>query len=463
MKNKKFLGVFSLVMITVGSVDSIRNLPATALFGSNIIIFFILAAIFFLVPSGLISAELASQAKDGEGGVYRWVAQAFGKPAGFLAIWFQWIENVVYYPALLAYIAGTVAYLVDPALLHSKIYLMVFILAAFWAITLLNLLGMKSSSVFANLCGFFGLVLPMCLIIAMGAVWVISGKPIHVDLAPHALLPNFSHLGLWVTLSGVMLSMCGMEIATIHVRETKDPQKTFPRALFISTIFILVTLILGALAVAVVVPAHQLSLIAGIMQAFKVFFASYHMLWMLPVIGVFLIIGGLGGLNNWLIAPTRGLHYAGGEGHLPKWLLTQNKQGAPNRLLLVQALIVTVCLMIFVLMPSINASYWYLNVLAAQLYMFMYVLMFSAGIKLRLNNRNKKKSGYQIPGGVYGTVVVGILGLIGGAATVGIGFFAPSGIHFGNAIYYALVVLAGLVVMTVPAFLLLVFCYGRKH
>ena len=34
------LTVFALVMITVGSVDSIRNLPATALFGSSLIFFF---------------------------------------------------------------------------------------------------------------------------------------------------------------------------------------------------------------------------------------------------------------------------------------------------------------------------------------------------------------------------------------------------------------------------------------
>lgn len=38
MSNKKHsLTIFSLTMITVGSVDSIRNLPATALFGSQLI------------------------------------------------------------------------------------------------------------------------------------------------------------------------------------------------------------------------------------------------------------------------------------------------------------------------------------------------------------------------------------------------------------------------------------------
>lgn len=70
------LGVFSLAMITAGSVDSIRNLPATALFGSSLIFFFVLGAIFFLLPSALVSAELSSTSQA-QGGVYAWVKKGF--------------------------------------------------------------------------------------------------------------------------------------------------------------------------------------------------------------------------------------------------------------------------------------------------------------------------------------------------------------------------------------------------
>jgi amino acid transporter len=450
---RRTLGVFSLVMITVGSVDSIRNLPATALFGSNIIAFFIIASLFFLIPSALISAELASAAKEGEGGIYRWVSQAFGARAGFIAVWFQWIENVVYYPALLSYIAGTVAFLINPNLIHSKVFLITFILVAFWALTALNLLGMRTYSWFANLCGLFGLVLPMALIIAMGVAWLVSGKPVHIDLHAHALMPNFAHLGLWVTLAGVMLSMCGMEIATIHVRETKDPQRTFPKALIISCVFIITTLILGALAIAIVVPAKQLSLIAGIMQAFDVFFTAYHMHWIMPIVAIILVVGGLGGLSNWLIGPTRGLHYAGLQGHLPGWMLKENRHGAPSRLLLVQGVIVTITLIAFVIIPSINGSYWYLNVLAAQLYMLMYIMMFAAAIRLRHRNRYQKAEGYKIPGGHWGTYIVGSMGLIGSIATVLIGFEPPSNLHVGGLLHYMVMIALGIIVMSAPMLL----------
>ncbi len=47
MSKKHSLTIFSLTMITVGSVDSIRNLPATALFGSQLIFYFILRRFIF--------------------------------------------------------------------------------------------------------------------------------------------------------------------------------------------------------------------------------------------------------------------------------------------------------------------------------------------------------------------------------------------------------------------------------
>jgi amino acid transporter len=459
MGKKPFLGVFSLVMITIGSVDSIRNLPATALFGSDIIAFFIVAGLFFLIPSGLISAELASQSRDNQGGVYRWVSQAFGNRVGFIAIWFQWIENVVYYPALLAYIAGTVAYLISPSLIDSKIFLISFILVAFWVVTFLNLLGMKSSSWVANICGFFGLVLPMALIISMGFFWFFSGNPVHVDLHPAALIPDFSHPALWITLSGVMISMCGMEIATVHVRETKNPEKAFPKALMISTVFILLTLTLGALSIAIVVPGKDLSFIAGLMQAFDLFFTSYHIHGVLSVLAIVLILGGLGGLNNWLIAPTRGLQYAGLQGHFPAWFVRENKHGAAQNLLITQAIVVSVCLIAYVMLPSINASYWYLNVLATQLYMVMYVLMFAAGICLRW--RHQPTSGYRIPGGKWGTTVVASLGMLGAIATFLIGFFPPEGITIVSQAHYGWMVLIGIAVAALPG---IPFIFGRyKH
>lgn len=448
---KQILGVFSLAMITAGSVDSIRNLPATALFGSSLIFFFVLGAIFFLLPSALVSAELASTSKE-HGGVYVWVKNAFGLQAGFLAIWFQWIENVIWYPTILSFVAGTIGYLVSPSLASNKAFLIAVILCSFWGTTIVNLLGIKSSARFSNFCALAGLLLPMTLIIGLGTAWIFLGKPLQIHFNVHSMFVH-SNAGMWVALTGIMLSFCGMEIATVHTRDVKNPQRSYPRAMLIATLIIVFTLICGSLAIAIVLPEKNISLVAGIMQAFNAFFSAYHMQWVLPVIALMLVIGGLGSVNNWIIAPTRGLMIALRDGQLSKNLCRENRFGAPKTLLIWQAIIVTVVAMVFLLLPSVNGSYWLLTALAAQLYMLMYILMFAAGIRLRYKNL-ACENGFRIPGGRWGMWLVAGAGLIGSVVTFIIGFIPPHNIQVGGTAHYELLLVAGLIIMCLPPFVM---------
>ncbi len=86
----------------------------------------------------------------------------------------------------------------------------------------------------------------------------------------------------------------------------------------------------------------------------------------------------------------------------------------------------------------------------------MYVLMFSAGIRLRF--RHNPVSGYRIPGGKWGTFFVGAVGIIGSLLTFVIGFFAPDGISVVNKAHYGLMVFAGILIMGLPG---LPFMFGR--
>lgn len=451
LSGRQYLSVFSLVMITAGSVDSIRNLPATALFGSSLIFFFLIATIFFLIPCAMVSGELAAGWPK-QGGVYIWVKEAFGVQAGFTAIWLQWIENVVWYPTILSFVAGTIGYLISPSLTHSNVFMVAVILISFWGTTLVNLFGMKSSARFANFCGIFGLILPMVLVILLGSIWLLLKKPIQISITPHSLLPNFHDSTLWISLTGIVLSFCGIEIATVHARDVKNPQRSFPKALFFSTFIIIGTLLAGSLAIALVVPNAQISLVAGNMQAFDVFFKAYHMDWILPLIAVFLVIAGLGSVSNWIIAPTQGLLVAAKEGNLPPTLQKENRKGAPVTILIYQAIIVSILCSVFLLMPSVNGSYWLLTALTSQLYMFMYILMFAAAIRLRYSQPTQERL-YKIPGGNLGMWVVAGGGILGSIVTVVVGFFPPTGVQIGSLFRYETILTIGLVVLCLPPFI----------
>ncbi len=448
----KTLGMFSIVMITITSVDSIRNLPATALFGSAMVFFFIIAAIFFLLPSAMVSAELAS-AWPKTGGIYIWVREAFGERYGFLAIWFQWIENVIWYPTILSFVAGTFAFLISPNLAGNKFYLAAVIVGTFWLLTIINMAGIKSSARFASFFGITGLVLPMSLIIILGAIWALMGKPEAIDLHPSHLIPDLADPNLIVALTGVVLCFCGMEIATVHAQDVENPERNYPRAMLYSVLFIFITMLLGSLSIAIVVPSAQLSLVAGIMQAFKAFFIADHIPWMTPIIAVFLIIGCLGGISNWVIAPNRGLMIALRDAGLGKSLQKENHHGAPTALLLYQGILVTILASVFLFMPSVNSSYWILTALTAQLYMGMYLLMFAAAIRLRYKHPEVKRT-YKLPGGKFGLWLIAGMGFFISLFTIGIGFFPPESLGIHDVIRYEITLTIGLVAMTLPPFVL---------
>ena len=110
--------MFAVVMINMCIIFSVRGFPLLAEEGLSLVFYLLFSALTFLLPASLICAELASAwPPHGPGGVYIWTKQAFGTRFAFLAVWFQWISAVVWFPTVLSFIAATIAYIFDPALL----------------------------------------------------------------------------------------------------------------------------------------------------------------------------------------------------------------------------------------------------------------------------------------------------------------------------------------------------------
>jgi amino acid transporter len=452
------ISVLALVLLITGAIDSIRNLPTTALFGSTLIFFFIFSAIVFLIPVALVSAELSSTWSEEEGGVYSWVRHAFGDNMAFFTIWLQWINTMVWYPTILLFIAGTLAYLINPELAQNKFYLISVILVIFWSLTFLGLSGLRASAAFASFCAIAGMIIPMAVIILLAIVWLIKGNPLAIDLSFKSLIPHWQDTQSWVSLTAIMTSFLGMELAAVHVRNVHNPQRNFPRAMYFSVILILTTMILGSLSIAFVLPQEDISLVHGVMQAFTNFFQAYHLTALMPVMAILLLLGSLGSMVNWIISPAKGLLLAADNGFLPHWLYRLNKHGVASRILILQAVLVTLLCSGFLLFSSVNAIYWLFTALSTELYIVMYVLMFIAAIRLK-NKFASLPRPFAIPGGRYGYYFICLLGLSGCFITLVVGFFPPeTSMDIGGANHFRLIFTTGIFLMLIPAYLL----YLRK-
>ncbi len=444
--SKRVLSVFSLVMINVIAVDSLRTLPITAKLGLSLVSYYLLAAFIFFIPVALVAAELAT-AYPNTGGIYVWVREAFGRRAAFITIWLQWIYNVVWYPTILAFIAATLAYLFAPALANNKLFLLTTIISLFWIFTLLNCFGMKISSIVSTIGALCGTLLPMIGVAILGVVWLFQGRPLQINPAS-SLLPDFSSLGNLSLFLSVLFGLLGMEMSAVHAEEVKNPQRDYPKALLYSTIIIFSTLVLGSLAIVIVIPADTLSVVSGLIDAYAVFFNAYHMPWMTPLTAACIIIGGLSGVSAWIIGPTKGLLVSARDGCLPKPFAYVNRFGAPTFILIVQAVIFTLLSSVFILVDTINAAYWILSDMCGQLALLVYVFMFSAAIKLRYSQPEKPRA-YKIPGGSLGIWLVAGTGLLCCVATILLGFIPPTQIPIDNVVFFEACLVGALVLFVV--------------
>jgi glutamate:GABA antiporter len=453
-KIKKSLSVFTLAMINLAAVGSVKNWPLTAEYGFSSVFFYLFAALIFLIPVALVSAELATGWPEA-GGIFVWVKEAFGQRTGFLAIWLLWIENVLWYPTALSFIAITIAYIFNPNYAENLPYLISMMLIIFWGATFLNLKGIRISSLISTVGVIGGTFIPSFIIIFLGIAWLISSKASYISFTWNAFFPNLGSLQQIVFFTGIILSLCGLEMSAIHAKDVKNPQRNYPNAIALSVLIILALSIPGVLSIAVAVPKGSISLVAGALQAFSVLLEGFGLKNFMPLMALMIAVGTIGSLATWILGPSRGLLVAAQNGDLPPFFRKVNRNNMPFNLMMVQASVVSLLSLIFLLVPSINAAYWILIALIAQMYLIMYVLMFAAAIRLRYKRPDIVRA-YRIPFKNIGIWTVSIIGIASSLFCIIIGFFPPLEIHVANVSKYVIyMILATLFFCLIPSIILL--------
>jgi amino acid transporter len=311
------LGVRSLALISLAAVLSLRIFPSVAQDGWSSIAYYLLGAVFFFLPLALVTAELGTGWPKA-GGLYAWVKEAFGDSSGFLAVWFDWVENIFWFPTVLAFVAATLAYVINPALANDKVYLVVTMLTLFWALTLANFFGMKWTARLNNTGVVLGTLLPAAALIVLGAYWLLAGRHSAIPFHARELTPNLGSLNNVVFFVAVLLGYGGIEMAGFHAKESRNPGRDYPRAILVAAVLIVGMAIMATLAIAIAVPHAKLSLVAGLMQAFASFFHALGFgSWVTKLMALLVGVGTLTLISTWLLGPAKGLYAAEATGDLP--------------------------------------------------------------------------------------------------------------------------------------------------
>ncbi|MBQ5819315.1 MAG: amino acid permease, partial [Bacteroides sp.] len=389
------LSVATLAIMNVTAVVSLRGLPAEAEYGVSSAFYYLFAAIVFLIPTALVAAELAAMFADKQGGVFRWVGEAFGKRMGFLAIWLQWVESTIWYPTVLTFGAVSLAFIgmndaYDMALASNRLYTLVVVLLIYWLATFISLKGMSWVGKVSKIGGLVGTIIPAGLLMVLAIVYLIGGGHSQLDFSG-SFFPDLSNFNNLVLASSIFLFYAGMEMGGIHVKDVDNPSRNYPKAVFIGSFITVIIFVLGTFSLGIIIPKEDINLTQSLLVGFDRYFAFIRASWLSPIIAIALAFGVLAGVLTWVAGPSKGIFAVGRAGYLPPFLQKTNKIGVQRNILLIQGGIVTLLGLLFVVMPSVQSFYQILSQLTVLLYLIMYLMMFAAAIYLRYNMKQTER------------------------------------------------------------------------
>ena len=449
------LSVATLAIMNVTAVVSLRGLPAEAEYGVSSAFYYLFAAIVFLIPTALVAAELAAMFSDKQGGVFRWVGEAFGKRMGFLAIWLQWVESTIWYPTVLTFGAVSLAFIgmnhaYDMTLASNRLYTLVVVLAIYWLATFISLKGMSWVGKVSKFGGLVGTIIPAGLLVILAIVYLVSGGTSQMDFHG-SFFPDLTNFNNLVLASSIFLFYAGMEMGGIHVKEVDNPSKNYPKAVLIGSLVTVLIFVLGTFSLGIIIPKEDINLTQSLLVGFDRYFAFIKASWLSPIIAIALAFGVLAGVLTWVAGPSKGIFAVGRAGYLPPFFQKTNKIGVQRNILLIQGAIVTLLGLLFVVMPSVQSFYQILSQLTVLLYLIMYLLMFAAAIYLRYNMKDLARP-FRIGSKGNGLMwLIGGLGFLGSLLAFILSFIPPGQIAVGsNAMWYSVLVIGCIVVVVAP-------------
>ena len=449
------LGVFTLAIMNVTAVVSLRGLPAEAEYGLSSAFYYLFAAIVFLIPTSLVAAELAAMFQDKQGGVFRWVGEAYGKKWGFLAIFLQWVESTIWYPTVLTFGAVALAFIGtndahDMSLASNRYYSLAVVLIIYWLATFISLKGMGWVGKVAKVGGMVGTIIPAGLLMVLAVIYLASGGQSQMNFDGN-FFPDFSNFDNLVLASSIFLFYAGMEMGGIHVKDMENPAKNYPKAVFIGAAITVAIFVLGTFALGIIIPEKDINLTQSLLVGFDNYFKYVHASWLSPIIAVALAFGVLAGVLTWVAGPSKGIFAVGKAGYLPPFFQKTNNNGVQKNILLIQGLAVTLLSLLFVVMPSVQSFYQILSQLTVLLYLIMYLLMFSGAIYLRYNMKKAPRP-FRIGSKGNGLMwFVGGLGFCGSLLAFILSFIPPSQISTGsNTVWFSVLIIGAIIVVVAP-------------
>ena len=417
-----------LVLLYVAAIIGLRWLSTAAQLGPSSLTLWAISCLVFFVPCGLAVQELSSRIPH-EGGLFLWTTAAFGETHGFLAGWAYWLQNLVFFPSLLLFVSGVVLHIGGHSLLRladDPLYNGVFCLSMLWAVTILNIYGLKRAKWLQNVGGIATIAVGLLVLIGGAIAWWRYGSASQFTSA--SLTPDLTSPLALNTFALLLLAYMGLELGPVMGDEIQDSARSVRRATLIAGVIIAFTYIAGTGALLVALPSGQISAISGIPQAMEAIGQRGGIPLFGLIAAVLLTLTAAGGLGAWVTGTAR-LPFVMGLGHyLPERLgAIHPKYNSPHVALLVQGVAVSLVLLAAISGSTVHEAFQLLNDMTAALNCAVWVYIFASLLVLRSRAAGKNEGVALIPGGFVVCAVVAVVGACVSAFATVVAMIPPTG------------------------------------
>ena len=382
-KKLSFLTVISTVICVVFVCEAAA--PAAAI-GNQQFFWWIFLILTFLLPYGLIVAELGTT-YDGEGGIYDWVRDGLGDKWGARISFYYWV-NYPFWIASLATMFPDILGMVFGVSFELPVALAIE-LAFVWIVYLMGRSKAADSEWVLN----GGALIKVAVAVIVGAlgIWYAMENGFASDMSPHTFLPELTNVNALGYLSIIIFNFMGFEVICTMTDDMADPKKDIPKAIITGGLAIAAIYLFAGFGIGAAVPADQIDPDYGMIYALQTMVGDSAIF---KIVCIAFLITLFANMAAWSFGVNSVARYAAEHGNMPKVFASMiSKDDMPNGANLVNAVAASLVLALqLVPIEAVSEGiFWMLFGTSVVFLLLTYIPMFPAFLNLRKNDPNRER------------------------------------------------------------------------
>ena len=355
-------------------------------------IFMILA---FLLPYGLIAAELGT-AYAGDGGLYDWIHAAYpdGKWAA-RASWYYWINFPLWMASLAVMCPELITFITGRSLgtFGSLVVELLFI----WIVTLIACYPVCDSIIILNVSAVIKIVL--ALLVGGLGVWYISRYGFVNDMSARTFLPSFD-LNSLSYISVIIFNFLGFEVVCTYAGSMSDPKKQIPQSIVTGGIVIAAIYLFSAFGIGAAVDVREISVDSGLIDAVSLILGGSGGV-LVGVVALLFLVTLFGNMISWSMGVNSTAALAADHGDMPRifarrWAKNDMPIGSAVTSGVVASCVCVLGVLIEMASPD-SSLFWSFFALNLVMLLLSYLPVFPAFLKLRREDAKTPRP-FRVPG-----------------------------------------------------------------